>query len=392
VYAHCETEQHWQIQDMNTCADTPAVADAKLFIGKSAVGARPRISDYHRIVLLTDGYSTPFKAKTAMSVLRYREGDILAVFDASNVGRTAGSLFGVGGDTPVIYSLTGVDADALFVGISLHGGSLPPGFRPTIIDALRKGMDVVSGLHDFLAEDPELRALADANGAQLIDVRKNNEKQIASNEPLPGNCLRIHTVGQDCSLGKMAVSLEVQRGLCDRGVDAGFVATGQTGIMIAGDGVPIDCVVSDFVNGAAEALVRRHSDHEVLVVEGQGSISHPSYSGVTTGLLHGCAPHGLIFCYELGRTHVKGWDKVPLLPIGRLIEAYERTAGLRHPCRVIGIGVNTRNATVEEAEEEIRRAEEEFGLPVCDVYRGGAGKLVAAVQELQEGLREGLGL
>lgn len=350
------------------------------------VRSAPQIMDYHRIVLLTEGHSTPFQAKTAMSMLRYRADDVLALLDSSNSGRTAESLLGVGGDTPVISSIAEVDADAVFVGISLHGGSLPPSFRQTIIDTLQRGIDVVSGLHDFLADDLEFRAVAEANGAQLIDVRKNDERETASNEPLPENCLRIHTVGQDCSLGKMVVSLEVQRGLRSRGVDAAFVATGQTGIMISGDGVPIDCVVSDFVNGSTEALVRRHSDHEVMVIEGQGSISHPSYSAVTTGLLHGCAPHGLIFCYELGRTHVKGLASIPLQPIGRLIEAYEQIAALRQPSRVIGIGVNTRNATAEEAEAEKRRVTAEFGLPVCDVYRDGPDVLIDAVLKLQQEL------
>lgn len=338
--------------------------------------------DYHRIVLLTDGYSTPFLAKTAISMLRYREDDVLALLDSSSAETTAQSLLDAGGETPVISSLAEVDADALFIGIAPPGGNLPPAWRPIIIDALQRSVDVVSGLHDFLSDDAEFRTVAEANGARLIDVRKNDERQTASNKPLPGNCLRIHTVGQDCAVGKMVVSLEVQRGLRARGIDAGFAATGQTGIMISGDGVPIDCVVSDFVNGATEALVRRHSHHQVVVVEGQGSIAHPSYSGVTLGLLHGAAPHGLIFCYEMGRTHVKGLSGVALQPMRPLIDAYESIASLRHPCRVIGIGINSRNANPEEAEAERRKVAGEFGLPVCDVYRDGADVLVEAVRKL----------
>ncbi len=345
-----------------------------------------RITAYRRIVLLTEGYSTPFLAKTAMSLLRYRADNVIALLDASSAGQSAEELLGVGGATPVIASLAEVDADALFLGIAPPGGSLPAEWRATILAALQRGIDVISGLHDFLCLDEELQAAAQASGARLIDVRKNNERQTATGEPLPENCLRIHTVGQDCAVGKMVVSLEVQLGLKARGINAGFVATGQTGIMIAGDGSPVDCVVSDFVNGAAEALVRRHSDHDVLVIEGQGSLSHPSFSGVTLGLLHGCAPHGLIFCHEMGRTHVKGLNEVPLRPIDELIKAYEQTAALRHPARFIGIGVNTRNATAEEAKIEKQRLAEEFGLPVCDVYRDGADALVDAVLKLREEL------
>ena len=344
------------------------------------------ITSYRQIVLLTDGYSTRFLAKTAMSLLRYRADDIIAVLDASSAGQTADALLGVGGETPVIAKLAEADADALFIGIAPPGGNLPAEWRPTILEALRRGIDVVSGLHDFLCLDEGLQAAAEASGARLIDVRKNNERQTATGKPLPANCLRIHTVGQDCAVGKMVVSLEVQRGLLTRGIDAGFAATGQTGIMIAGDGSPIDCVVADFINGAAEALVRRLSHHEALIIEGQGSLSHPSFSGVTLGLLHGCAPHGLIFCYEMGRTHVKGLNNVPLRPIGELIKAYEQTARLRHPGRVIGIGVNTRNATAAEAESEKQRVADKFGLPVCDVYRDGAEALVDAVLKLRKEL------
>jgi len=341
------------------------------------------ITSYRRIVLLTDGYSTPFLAKTAMSLLRYRPDDVVALLDSASAGQTAEDVLGVGGETPVIARLAEAEADALFIGIAPPGGNLPVEWRPAIVEALRKGMDVVSGLHDFLSLNGELRSIAEASGARIIDVRKNNERRTSTGEPLPGDCLRIHTVGQDCAVGKMVVSLEVQLGLRAREVDAGFVATGQTGIMISGDGSPIDCVVSDFVNGAAEALVRRKSHHEALIIEGQGSLSHPSFSGVTLGLLHGCAPHGLIFCYELGRTHVKGLEKVPLQPIDRLIKAYEEIASLRQAARVIGVGINTRNATVEEAEAEKKRIVEEFGLPVCDVYRDGADLLVDAVLKLK---------
>ncbi len=347
-------------------------------------GSFARITAYRRIALLTEGSSTPFLAKTAMSMLRYREDDVIAVLDSTAAGNTTESLFGIGGAIPVVADLHGIEADALFIGIAPAGGFLPREWRRTILDALHHGIDVVSGLHDFLSLDDELQAAASAAGARIIDVRKNTERHTASGESLPDGCLRIHTVGQDCAVGKMSVSIEVQRGLLARGIDAGFAATGQTGIMISGDGIPIDCVVADFVNGSAEALTRRLSRHEALIIEGQGSLSHPSFSAVTLGLLHGCAPHGLIFCHEMGRTHVKGLAGVPLQPISRLIRAYEETAWLRHPCRVIGIGVNTRSATAEEAAAEIQRLESEFGLPVCDVYRDGADVLVEAVLRLKE--------
>lgn len=353
------------------------------------------LKDYHNIALLTDGFSTPLLAKTATSLLRYRADDVAVVLDANEVGRTAEEVFGVGGGIPVVGSMNDfaitmaehssetADVDALFIGIAPPGGNLPSQWRAIVLDALERGIDIVSGLHDFLCEDAEFSEKARESGCRIIDVRKNNERELAKCDAFREGCLRIHTVGQDCSVGKMVVALEVQREMSQRGIDAGFVATGQTGIMICGDGVPIDCVVSDFVNGAAESLVKRYEEREVLMIEGQGCISHPSFSAVTLGLLHGCAPDGLIFCYEVGRTMVKGLDGIPLLPNRTLIETYEAMASLRHPCRVIGIAMNSRNVSDAEAEAERIRIADEFDLPVCDVYRDGAAVLANAVSDLQ---------
>ncbi|MEZ6133152.1 MAG: DUF1611 domain-containing protein [Planctomycetaceae bacterium] len=343
------------------------------------------MTSHHRIVLLTDGYSTPFVAKTAISLLRYRTGDVVAVIDQDAAGRTAQQLLGAGGDIPVVNSLESVaEADALYVGIAPPGGKLPEEWRPLILNAVRRGMDVVSGLHDFLTDDAEYVAAAAQTGANLIDVRRNRHKSTAKRLSFrPGN-VRIHAVGHDCSVGKMVTTMEVRRGLEEAGHDAKFLATGQTGIMISGEGVPIDCVVADFVNGAAEELVQQNEQHDFLLIEGQGSISHPAFSAVTLGLLHGCAPDGLIFCYEAGREQVKGLDNVDIPDLTEQVRAYEHVARLRHPCRFVGIAVNTRNLTEEEAHAELYRAEKTFGLPACDVYRTGADKLVRACIALRE--------
>ncbi|TWU35006.1 DUF1611 domain-containing protein [Novipirellula artificiosorum] len=342
---------------------------------------------YRRVVLLVDRLATPFLAKTAISMLRYRPDDIAAVLDTEQAGTTAEVLFGVGGKIPVVATLRDVDADALFIGIAPPGGMLPEHFRPFVEQALSVGIDVVSGLHDFLSNDPALTLLAKTHSAKILDVRKNPFRQTATGGDIAPDCLRVHSVGQDCSVGKMVATLEIQRELCRRGEDASFLATGQTGIMVSGKGLPIDCMVADFVNGAAERLVTESQDHEILLIEGQGSISHPSFSAVTVGLLHGCAPDGLVFCYEMGRKFVKGLDNIPLLPIGQMMDAYERTASLRHPCRIIGIAINSRNASAEEATEERDRVGKEFGLPACDVYRDGASALADAVVALKRELK-----
>ena len=208
------------------------------------------------------------------------------------------------------------EANALLVGIAPPGGKLPPHWRPILLEAVHRRLTVISGLHEFLADDAELARAAASTGAELIDLRRNDEHDVADRQGIRAGCLRIHTVGNDCSCGKMVAAVELSRGLVRAGVDAAFVATGQTGILVAGSGCPIDRVIADFLSGAAEKLVLANQHHDVIVVEGQGSLFHPRYSGVTLGLLHGLMPHGLVLCYEMGRTAVAGMESVPLAAAG----------------------------------------------------------------------------
>ena len=247
---------------------------------------------------------------------------------------------------------------------------------------MRRGLDVVSGLHEFLGDDPEFAGAAATSGAKLIDVRRNNERDVANGVGFRDECLRIHTVGQDCSVGKMVAAVELTRALQAAGRDAKFIATGQTGIMIEGDGVPIDCVVADFVNGAIEKQVLAHQHHEVLMIEGQGSLAHPRYSAVTLGLLHGCAPQAMILCYEAGRTHVHGMPHVPLTSLVRLRDVYETMASLIAPSRVIGVAINRRKLNDTQAAAERKRVSAELGLPACDLVRDGPQDLIRAILEL----------
>lgn len=343
------------------------------------VPSRSAMRSHRQIAILTDGYSTPFLAKTAISMLKYRSADVVAVIDQAAAGSTAQDLLSAGGSVPVVSDLSAVSAaDALYVGIAPPGGKLPVEWRPLILEALSRGMDVVSGLHDFLNDDDQYAAAAQQSGARLIDVRRNHHKSTAKCLKFREGCVRIHAVGHDCSIGKMVTTLEIQQALSASGHSAKFLATGQTGIMISGEGVPIDCVVADFVNGAAEELVQQNEQFDYLLIEGQGSISHPAFSAVTLGLLHGCAPDGLIFCYEAGRSQVKGLENIDIPPLAEQILACEVMANLRHPCRMIGISVNTRTLTTADAEAEIAKAEAAFQLPATDVYRFGADKLVQA--------------
>ncbi|HND50951.1 MAG TPA: DUF1611 domain-containing protein [Pirellulaceae bacterium] len=333
-----------------------------------------------RIVILTEGHTNPHTAKTASCMIRYKREEVVALLDATQRGKTTDELLGVGGALPVIGALSEAPgANTLLLGIAPPGGKIPGPWRAVILEAIARGMTIWSGLHDFLSNDAEFTAAAAKHGVQLIDVRKNNEREIARRRGLRPDCLRIHTVGHDCSIGKMVTSVELTNGLKRRGVDAKFIATGQTGIMVEGDGLPLDCVVADFVAGAAEKMVLQHQHHDVLLVEGQGSLVHPSYSGVTLSLLHGCAPHGLIYVYEIGRTVVTGVEHVKIPSNAAMLKMYELMSNANSRCKILGIAINSRRVSAAEAEAERERTRREFGLPTCDVIRNGPDELVDAI-------------
>lgn len=337
-----------------------------------------------RFVILTEGHSNPLTAKTAACVIRYRPQEVVALLDSTQCGQTSRTLLGIG-DVPVISRVDEApEANTLLIGIAPTGGKIPPGWRGMLFTAIQRGLHIVSGMHEFLADDPEFSQAAAQQHVKLWDVRNNRQRHIATGLGLREACLRILTVGHDCSCGKMVTAVEVTEALKRRGLDAKFGATGQTGIIVEGDGYPIDCMVADFVSGAAELLVLDHQHHEVLLVEGQGSLVHPAYSGVTLGLLHGSRPHGLILCYEAGRTTAYHMDHVHLPPLAKFKALNETLGGLWRPCPVIGISMNSSRLSSEAAESERRRVRDEFGLPVCDVFRHGPDELVDAVLQLQQ--------
>lgn len=346
-------------------------------------GATPPQAD-RRLIILTEGHSEPITAKTATCVLRYRPEQVVALLDSTQVGSTTQQVLGVGGETPFVASLNAApEANTLMLGIAPSGGRIPESWRHVVLAAINQGMDVVSGLHEFLCNDPEFSQAAAAKGVQLLDVRKNNEREVSTRIGIREDCLRIHTVGHDCCVGKMLVAIELSQAMQRQGINSKFIATGQTGILVEGDGCPIDCVVSDFVSGAVEKLVLANQHHDVMFIEGQGSLAHPRYSAVTLGLLHGSLPHGMIMCYEAGREKFHGMQEVnlPLTPLGELCDIYERMANLMSPSQVIGVAMNSINLSDEEAERERERVRRELGLPVCDVIRHGPDDLVQAIRQ-----------
>jgi uncharacterized NAD-dependent epimerase/dehydratase family protein len=342
-----------------------------------------------RLAILAERSFTPREAKTAVGVLRYRREEVVAVIDSTRAGKTAQACAGTGGVVAVVADMTAAaaaGADTLLIGIAPQGGELPVEWRPALREALERGWDVVSGLHVFLGDDPELAQLARATGAHLFDLRRPPlERRIASNRAAAVDALVVLTVGTDCNVGKMTTALEITAELDSRGLKSGFVATGQTGMMIADHGVAVDALPADFVAGAVEALVIEAArDARVVVVEGQGALHHPSYSGVSLALLHGACPRALVLCHwaARARSHIAGEAvneySLPSLVAAR--NACEEAARWVHPARVIAVSLNTSDLEEDAARAECRAAERELGVPASDPVRFGAGPIADAIE------------
>lgn len=340
-----------------------------------------------KIVALTEGYTNPQTAKTARNLIQYCPDEVVAIFDRMNTGKTSLELLGVG-NVPVVGSLDQLsNANTLIMAVATPGGKLPKSYKEILLDAILKKMNIISCGHEFISDDPELIAAAKLAKVTLKDVRKNKERDVAQRNGIRKDCLRILTVGNDCSLGKMVTSLELARALNNLGHDAKFVATGQTGILIEGDGIPIDAVVGDYINGAAEKLVLNNQHHDILIIEGQASIVHPRYSSVTLGLLHGCVPQGMIMCYEVGREFVYNMPEIKIPPMETVVNLYEEMTSVMFPSKIIGFALNSKNVSEYEADKERRRIKEQFGLPACDVVRHGTEELVNAILAYRDKLK-----
>jgi uncharacterized NAD-dependent epimerase/dehydratase family protein len=334
-----------------------------------------------RYLLLADGFSgEPLYAKTMRGVLRYRREDVAAILDSTRVGETEDGVSIVGS----VEEAMPFEPTTALVGVVTQGGYFPPAWMELLRTCVERGLDVENGLHVFLADDPELCALAEERGVELRDLRRPPaDLSTATGENLSVKGTIVLTVGSDCAIGKMTVSCELDLEARRRGLRSTFVPTGQTGMAIAGWGIAVDAVVADFLAGAAERLVVEGRDRggELLWVEGQGSLLHPVYSGVALGLYHGSVPHLLVLCHEAGRTEIEGagGGPHPIPPLRELVELHERLALPARPARVAAIALNTRALGDEEARAAVEAAEQETGLPADDPVRFGAAKLVDAV-------------
>jgi uncharacterized NAD-dependent epimerase/dehydratase family protein len=332
-----------------------------------------------RLLILAEGHSAdPHHGKTARGVLRYRRRDVVAVLDSQRAGETIDGL-------PIVGSVNDAlcfNPTTALVGVATQGGRFPPAWRELLKSCIAKGLDVENGLHQFISDDAELVELADRHRVTLTDLRQPPDGlNVPTGENLELPASIVLTVGSDCAIGKMTVALELDAEARRRGMKSVFVPTGQTGIAIAGWGLSIDAVVSDFVAGAAERLVveGHRRGGEFLIVEGQGALTHPAYSGVTLGLIHGSAPHAYVLCHKAGATEVEGYPGHPLASLADLVELHERISLTVRPARVAAIALNTAGLEDDEARAAVEEVEAETGLFADDPVRFGAGRLLDAV-------------
>jgi uncharacterized NAD-dependent epimerase/dehydratase family protein len=267
-------------------------------------------------------------------------------------------------------------AKTVIVGVANRGGVLSPDWVDMLAGALELGMDLASGLHQRLSDHPKLVETAKRLGRALHDVRHpTREFDVGSGEKRPGK--RLLAVGTDCSVGKMYTALALEKEMLKRGMKADFRATGQTGIFIAGSGVSIDAVVSDFVSGSVEWLSPANDPDHWDLVEGQGSLFHASFAGVSLGLLHGAQPDALVLCHEPTRTHMRGLPHYPLPGLKECMEANLAAAKLTNPkVKFVGASVNTKALGDNEAKDVLAKVEQEIGLPTIDPIRTGVGRIV----------------
>ncbi len=356
-----------------------------------------RPSTLRRLAILAEGEFGPHNAKTAYGVIRYGRDDVAAVIDSTRAGQNVDAYL-PGHDIPIVATLDDALAiepppDALLIGIAPTGGRLPQSWRTVILAAIDAGLDILSGLHTFIGDDPEFAAAAAAAGTTIVDYRRPPERMetAVGRRHAPGKRV-ILTVGSDCAVGKMSVALELRRAARTRGDSVAFVATGQTGMMIEGWGVAVDRLISDFAQGTVEWLVGEGEElGDWVIVEGQGSLDHPAYSSVTLALIHGSTPQAMVMVHDPGlREH--DFDHLPeaSFPIARLpgfIAMHEGMANLVAPSKVVAIALNTsRFADEDEARRLIAATEAETGLPTDDPYRFGPERLWGRIRDAVDAL------
>lgn len=342
------------------------------------------IQSHHRLAILLHEGIQGDRGKTGLALLRYTESEVVAVIDRQSRGGSLTDLTGIASSAPIVASVTEAFAyqpDVLVLGTAPTGGALPDEWRQEIKQAVAAGLSIANGLHTLLASDPDFQPLQP--NQWIWDMRQEPPNlPIGTGKARSLACLRVLTVGTDMAIGKMSTSLQLHQASLKQGLRSKFVATGQAGMMIAGDGVALDAVRVDFASGAVEQIVMRYgNDHDILQIEGQGSLLNPS-STATLPLLRGSQPTHLILVHRAGQTHISRIPEVPiprLLEVVQLYEAVARAGGAFASVPVAAIALNTHHLDETAAQAAIAQVEAETNLPCTDPVRFGADALLQAI-------------
>jgi uncharacterized NAD-dependent epimerase/dehydratase family protein len=312
----------------------------------------------------------PLAAKVAQGICDWRPESAIGQL------RLPGCNADLGLEDMTVEQAVAAGAKTLIIGVANRGGVITDSWIQVLRDALAQGMDIAAGLHNKLADVPALQADADRLGRRLFDVRHPAQTfEVGTGAKRRGK--RLLPVGTDCSCGKMYAALAIEKELRSRGIAADFRATGQTGILVTGRGVCVDAVVADFISGAVEWLCPENAADHWDVVEGQGSLFHPSFAGVTTGLIHGAQPDAMVLCHEPTRTHMRGLPHFPIPDLKACIDANLRVGTLTNPnVRFVGVAVNTSKLGEREADEYLEETEQALGLVTVDPLRHGVARIV----------------
>jgi uncharacterized NAD-dependent epimerase/dehydratase family protein len=339
-----------------------------------------------RLAILAEGRLGVLTSKTAACIIRYQPGRVACVIDSTKAGLNVESVLGFGGAIPVVASINEAlrfSPDSLLIGIAPRGGLLPEAWRGVVLAAIENGLDILSGLHTMLGEDADLSRAAEERHVTIWDIRKVTLPDGVSEGILKHRRGRvILTVGSDCSSGKMTVAYELAEFMKARGVKAAFVPTGQTGMLLAGWGQAVDRVPGDFMARVVEDLtVEALATSDVAVVEGQGSLVHPAYSGVTLAILHGCWPDVMVLCHQPTRTEIEDYG-VRIPPLQYLVRMYESACDPIFSSRVVAIALNTYDLDEARARDAAARAERETGLPADDPVRWGSKRIYESLEAM----------
>jgi uncharacterized NAD-dependent epimerase/dehydratase family protein len=339
-----------------------------------------------RLLILAEGVFSPLLSKTANGAILYLNEQVIAVIDSTKAGRTVQEILGYGGTIPIVRNLQeGLQyaPTHLLIGVGHFGGRLPDEWMVTLREALEQKLNLLSGLHTILSDNPELKLKANHCGVTITDYRKipQGSEVVARGTWKTRRAKVILTVGTDCNIGKMTTILEIYKEFRRRGLKSDFVATGQTGILIRGRGIAVDSIISDYIAGSIEREIDQSESEgfDYIFVEGQGALTHIGYSGVTLGLMHGVMPDAMILCHQPARlTNGYGF---PIPDLNHLIILHEQLVNIFRKTKIVCIGINSIRLSSNESLEVSTIIEKETGLPTIDALKFGAARLVDALLE-----------